>query len=164
VAIVFTRFFMPQVLFYGVSATLAAVLNARNRFASPMWAPIANNLVVIATALVFVVLGGDGRLESLTDGRVLVLSIGTSAGVAAQVVILAVASRRAGFPVRLRADLRGVGVRRITATAGWTLLSVAAAQASFTLVTRLTSRAGPGAVSVYTNAYALFQLPYAVVR
>jgi putative peptidoglycan lipid II flippase len=44
---------MPQILFYGVSATLAAVLNARGRFVSPMWAPVANNLVVIAIALVF---------------------------------------------------------------------------------------------------------------
>ncbi|GAA4629190.1 hypothetical protein GCM10023196_048900 [Actinoallomurus vinaceus] len=163
VAIVFTRYFMPQILFYGVSATLAAVLNARNRFASPMWAPVANNLIVIATALAFLLLGGDGRLDSLTQEQTLLLSIGTSAGVAAQMVILAVASRGAGFPLRLRADLRGIGVRRIAAMAGWTLLSVVAAQASFTLVTRLTSKAGPGAVSVYTNAYTLFQLPYAVI-
>lgn len=35
-AILFTRFFLPQILFYGVSATLAAVLNARGRFASQM--------------------------------------------------------------------------------------------------------------------------------
>lgn len=35
-AILFTRFLLPQILFYGVSATLAAVLNARGRFASPM--------------------------------------------------------------------------------------------------------------------------------
>ncbi|MGV9779235.1 lipid II flippase MurJ [Streptosporangium sp. NPDC003464] len=56
----FTRYFMPQILFYGVSATLAAVLNARSRFTSPMWAPVANNLVVIATALVFLLIGGTG--------------------------------------------------------------------------------------------------------
>jgi putative peptidoglycan lipid II flippase len=44
-----------------VSATPAAVLNARGRFAAPMWAPVAGNLVVIATAAVFLLIGGTGR-------------------------------------------------------------------------------------------------------
>ncbi len=162
-AIIFTRFFMPQILFYGVSATLAAVLNARGRFASPMWAPVANNLVVIATAAVFLLVGGTGRLESLTRGQTLLLSIGTSAGVAAQMAVLALAGRRAGFRLRPRADPRGIGVRRIAVMAGWTLASAAAAQAVFVVVTRIASQAGAGAVSVYSNAYTLFQLPYAII-
>jgi putative peptidoglycan lipid II flippase len=162
-AIVFTRFFMPQILFYGVSSTLAAVLNARSRFTSPMWAPVANNLLVIATALVFLLIGGTGRLESLTREQTLLLSIGTSAGVAAQMVVLALAGRRAGFRLRLRADPRGIGIRRIAAMAGWTLGSVSAAQVVLVVVTRIASHAGSGAVSVYSNAYTLFQLPYAVI-
>lgn len=162
-ATVFTRFFMPQILFYGMSATLAAVLNARGRFASPMWAPVANNLVVIATALVFLLIGGTGRLETLTRGQTLLLAVGTSAGVAAQMAVLAVTGRRAGFRLRLRADPRGIGVRRIAAMAGWTVASVAAAQAAFVVTTRLASQAGQGAVSVHSNAYTLFQLPYAVI-
>jgi putative peptidoglycan lipid II flippase len=162
-AIVFTRFFLPQILFYGVSTTLAAVLNARNRFISPMWAPVANNLVVIATALVFLVIGGTGRLESLTQAQTLLLSIGTSAGVAAQMLVLVLAGRRAGFRIRLRANPRGIGIRRIGVMAGWTVLSVIAAQAVLVVITNLATQAGPGAVSVYSNAYTLFQLPYAVI-
>jgi putative peptidoglycan lipid II flippase len=162
-AVVFTRYFMPQILFYGVSATLAAVLNARGRFASPMWAPVANNLVVIATALVFLLIGGTGNLESLSQGQMLLLSIGTSAGVAAQMLVLALAGRRTGFRLRLRADPRGIGVRRIAVLAGWTIASVAAAQAVFLVINRIASEAGPGSVSVYSNAYTLFQLPYAII-
>ncbi|GII58094.1 hypothetical protein Pth03_64830 [Planotetraspora thailandica] len=162
-AVVFTRFFMPQILFYGMSATLAAILNARGRFAVPMWAPVANNLVVIATALIFLAIGGSGRLVELTRAQTLLLSVGTSTGVAAQMIVLAVAGRRAGFPLRLRADPRGIAVRRIAAMAGWTVASVAAAQVVFVVLTRLASQAGPGAVSVYSNAYTLFQLPYAVI-
>ncbi|MEV3981702.1 murein biosynthesis integral membrane protein MurJ [Nonomuraea sp. NPDC049758] len=162
-AVVFTRYFMPQILFYGVSATLAAILNARSRFVSPMWAPVANNLVVIATASVFLLIGGTGKLESLTGVQVLLLSIGTSAGVAAQMTVLVVVSRRTGFRLRLRADPRGIGVRRIVALAGWTIASVAAAQAVFLVITRIASQAGPGAVAVHSNAYTLFQLPYAVI-
>jgi putative peptidoglycan lipid II flippase len=162
-AVVFTQFFMPQILFYGMSATLAAVLNARGRFAVPMWAPVANNLVVIGTALTFLVIGGTGRLEALTSGQTLLLSIGTSAGVGAQMAVLALAGRRAGFALRLRADPRGIAVRRIASMAGWTVASVAAAQVALIVMTRLASNAGPGAVSVYSNAYTLFQLPYAVI-
>ncbi|MBO2456865.1 murein biosynthesis integral membrane protein MurJ [Actinomadura sp. LCR2-06] len=162
-AIVFTRFFMPQILFYGVSATLAAVLNARSRFVAPMWAPVANNLIVTATALVFLLIGGTGHLEALTTGQMLLLSIGTSGGVAAQMAVLAVAGRRAGFRLRLHADPRGIGVRAIAVMAGWTIASVAASQAVFIVSTRLASQAGQGAVAIYSNAYTLFQLPYAVI-
>ncbi|MEV5572250.1 murein biosynthesis integral membrane protein MurJ [Spirillospora sp. NPDC052269] len=162
-AVLFTRFFMPQILFYGVSATLAAVLNARGRLAAPMWAPVANNLVVIATGLAFVLVGGAGHVESLTTAQALLLSIGTSAGVAAQMTVLAFAGRRAGFRLRLHADPRGIGVRRIVAMAGWTIASVAATQAVFVVSTRLASNAGKGMLSVYGNASMIFQLPYGIV-
>lgn len=162
-AVVLTRYFMPQILFYGVGATLAAVLNARGRFTSPLWAPVANNLVVIATALIFLLIGGTGKLESLSQAQMLLLSIGTSAGVAAQMIVLALSSRRAGFRLRLRADPRGIGVRRIAAPAGWTIASVAAAQVMFIVIARIASQAGPGALSVHSNAYTLFQLPYAII-
>ncbi|MEV4259318.1 murein biosynthesis integral membrane protein MurJ, partial [Spirillospora sp. NPDC049652] len=162
-AVLFTRFFMPQILFYGVSATLAAVLNARGRLTAPMWAPVANNLVVTATGLAFVLVGGAGSVESLTTAQTLLLSIGTSAGVAAQMAVLAVAGRRAGFRPRLHADPRGIGVRRIAAMAGWTIASVAAAQAVFLVSTRLASHAGEGMLAIYSNASTIFQLPYGVI-
>ncbi|WP_433257572.1 murein biosynthesis integral membrane protein MurJ [Streptosporangium sp. CA-135522] len=163
-AIVFARFFLPQLLFYGVSATLAAVLNARGRLVSPMWAPVANNLVVIATVLLYLVIGGTGRLATLTQGQTLLLAIGTTAGIAAQALVLALAGRRSGFRLRLRADPRGIGLRRIAAMAGWTLASVIAGHCVFLVTTNLSSTAGlPGAIGISANAWALFQLPYAVI-
>ncbi len=162
-AITFTRFFLPQILFYGAGTALAAVLNARGRMASPMWAPVANNLVVIATAVAYLAIGGGHRVEELTSAQTLLLSVGTTAGVAAQMLLLAFAGRRAGFRPRLRADVRGIGLRRIRGMAGWTFVSVIAGQAALLFVNRLASTAGAGAVSVYANAYTLFQLPYAII-
>ncbi|GAA3108671.1 murein biosynthesis integral membrane protein MurJ [Streptosporangium carneum] len=162
-AITLTRFFLPQILLYGVGATVAAVLSTRGRQAAPMWAPVANNLVVIATAAAYLAVGGTDRLETLTSGQTWLLGLGTSAGVAVQVLVLWVATRGTGFRMRLRADPRGVGARRIAAMAGWTLLSVAASQAALVVVNRLASAAGSGALGVHANAYTLFQLPYAVV-
>ncbi|MEV0971833.1 lipid II flippase MurJ [Microtetraspora glauca] len=94
-AITFTRFFLPQILFYGAGTALAAVLNARGRMASPMWAPVANNLVVIATAVAYLAIGGGHRVEELTSAQTLLLSVGTTAGVAAQMLLLAFAGRAA---------------------------------------------------------------------
>ncbi|GAA2638928.1 murein biosynthesis integral membrane protein MurJ [Actinomadura fulvescens] len=162
-AIMFTRYFMPQILFYAVSAVLTAVLNARGRFASPPWAPVANNVVVIATAAAFMLVGGTGKLESLTQSQTLILSIGTTTGVAAQMFVLILTSRRAGFRLRLRVNPRGIGIRRIAALAGWTIVSVAAAQAVFVVITRIASQSGSGAIGIYSHAYTLFQMPYAVI-
>ena len=43
------RWFMPQIVFYGIGAIAAGLLNTERRFAAPMFAPILNNLVAIAT-------------------------------------------------------------------------------------------------------------------
>ncbi|MEV4188416.1 murein biosynthesis integral membrane protein MurJ, partial [Streptosporangium canum] len=161
--ILLTRYFLPQILLYGLGAGMAAILNARGELSTPMWAPVANNIVVIATALGYILLGGGGELSALTPGQSLLLSLGTTAGVAVQMLVLAAALRRSGFPLRLRLDPRGIGLRRTARMASWTLLYVIAAQAVFTVGTRLASGAGPGPVAVYQNAYTLFQLPYAVI-
>jgi putative peptidoglycan lipid II flippase len=162
-AVGFTRYFLPQIFFYGMSAALAAVLNSRGRMTTPMWAPAANNLVVIATAGVYLLIGGTQRLQDLTPAHGLVLSLGTTGGVIAQMLVLAWAGRRAGFIPKPTADPRGIGVRRVLRLAGWTLTSVLAAQAAVLCISRLMSAAAPSAIGVYANAYTLFQLPYAVI-
>ena len=45
--------FAPQIVFYGVRAVMTGLLNANRRFEVPMFAPILNNLVVIAVGLSF---------------------------------------------------------------------------------------------------------------
>ena len=54
-AVLFARFCLPQILFYGLFTMFSQVLNARGKFAAPMFAPIVNNVVVIATAVIFIV-------------------------------------------------------------------------------------------------------------
>ena len=52
-ATTFARYFLPQVLFYGLGAVIGAILNTRGSFAAPMWAPVLNNCVVIASGGLF---------------------------------------------------------------------------------------------------------------
>ncbi|XVU30499.1 murein biosynthesis integral membrane protein MurJ [Actinoplanes sp. CA-054009] len=151
-AVMFSRFFLPQILFYGVSAVAGAILNTRGRFAAPAWAPLANSVVVIAVGLAYL------AAPSLT-----LLAAGTTAGVLAQAALVVWALHRSGFPVRLRLDLRGLGLRRMARLGGWVLLSVLAAQVLLAVATRAASLSGDGGVSVYQNASAIFQVPYAVI-
>ncbi len=168
-AITFARFFLPQVLFYGVGAVLGAVLNLRGRFGAPMWAPVLNNLVVIATALVFLVLRGTGELTpgGLSPGEVRLLGIGTTLGIVAQTVALLPSLRAAGFRLRLRFDLRGTGLRKAGRLASWVLVYVVANQLAYLVVVRLSADqdlvdAGRGYPS-YVYAFVLWQLPHAIV-
>src|SRR5205807_263536 len=52
VATALLRMFAPQILFYGMTALVAAVLNARHKFVLPMATPILNNLIVIGVLLI----------------------------------------------------------------------------------------------------------------
>ncbi|WP_203819079.1 murein biosynthesis integral membrane protein MurJ [Paractinoplanes ferrugineus] len=162
-AVVFSRFFLPQILFYGVSATAGAVLNIRGRFAAPMWAPLANSLIVIAVGLVYLLIGGATSIASMTPAHLLLLAVGTTAGVFAQMALVVWALARSGFAVRPRLDPRGIGIRRIGRLGGWVLVSVVAAQVLLAAATRAASISGPGGISAYQNAFAVFQMPFAVI-
>jgi putative peptidoglycan lipid II flippase len=169
-ATTFTRFFLPQIVCYGLGATIGAVLNTRDRFAAPMWAPVLNNLVVIAAGLSFAVLAGahGGNSTRLSTTQVLVLGVGTTAGIVAQTVALLVALRATGFRWRLRFDLRHTGLGQAGRLAGWMLVYVAASQAGYLVVVNLATAAAHGQAvgtgySPYTYAYTLFQLPHAIV-
>lgn len=45
----FAFLLLPQVIFYGLSSVFMAILNTRNVFGPPAWAPVLNNVVAIAT-------------------------------------------------------------------------------------------------------------------
>jgi len=162
-AVVLSRFFLPQILFYGVSATAGAVLNARGRFAAPMWAPLLNSLIVITVGLAYLLTGGATGITSLTTTHLLLLAVGTTAGVFAQMALVMWALARSGFALRPRLDPRGIGIRRIARLGGWVLVSVAGAQVLLAAATRAASLSGPGGISAYQNALAVFQMPYAVI-
>ena len=160
-ATVFSRYFLPQILFYGVSATAAAILQIRGRFAMPAWAPLVNSLIVIAVGLTYAAVGGSTSTTPAT-GHLLLLALGTTAGVLAQMTLMVWALGRSGFRLRLRLDPRGIGIRRIGRLGVWVLLSVVTSQILFAAATRAASMGGPGGITAYQNANMIFYVPYAV--
>ena len=168
-AIVFARFFLPQVLFYGAGAVMGAYLNTRGRFGPPMWAPVLNNVVVLLTGAVFLLMPGPADLSSgtITDAQTTVLGVGVTLGIVAQTAVLVPALRATGFRFAPRLDLRGVGLGRAAGLAKWVLVYVVANQLALLVVVNLATRASeiaPGrGYPSYVYAFVLWQLPHAVV-
>lgn len=164
VAVRLLRLFAPQVLLYGVVALGTAVLNSLRRFALAAFAPIANNLVLIAVLLAL-----SGTLRHTSTGQALadpallaVLGLGTTAGVVAQALVVVLGVRRSGARLRWRWEPRHPAVRQVAGLSGWTFAMVAANQATL-FVVLLLANSRPGGVSAYTYAYTFFQVPFGVV-
>jgi putative peptidoglycan lipid II flippase len=160
----FLRWFMPQILFYGIGAVATGLLNAHRRFAAPMFAPILNNLVVIATFLTFAFMAGPDRLRPghvVTTAQQLVLGIGTTLGVAAMTVALWPSVRRLGFRARWRSGWRHEAVSRIAHLAKWAVVYVAVNQIGY-LIVLILADAHRGDYSAYVDAFIIFQLPHAI--
>ncbi len=159
----FLRWFAPQILFYGLGAVGQALLNAERRFAAPMFAPILNNLLVIATFLAFALLPGPapGSGELATPAQRLVLAIGTTLGVAGMTLALWPSVRATGFRFAWRPGLRDEAVAQIARLGGWVVVYVAANQIGYLLVLVLAA-ANRGDYAAYGVAFILFQLPHAI--
>jgi putative peptidoglycan lipid II flippase len=159
----FLRWFMPQIVFYGVGAVATGLLNAHRRFAVPMFAPILNNLCVIATfaAFAWIHTAPSVTPETVSGGQRLLLGLGTTLGVAAMTLALWPSLRRLGFRWRARFDWSDEGVRRLARLAAWVVVYVVANQVAYLVVLVLAGQR-PSWYTVYSYAFILFQLPYAI--
>jgi putative peptidoglycan lipid II flippase len=125
---------------------------------------VLNNVVVLAALAVYWLLPppADGTADGIGKAQLLVLGLGTTAGVVAQAVVLVVALRRTGFRWRWR----WAWDRRLTAFAGaaaWVLAYVLVGQVGLAVTNRVASAADEGAIAVYANAWLLLQVPYGVL-
>jgi len=173
-AVAFARLCLPQILFYGIYTMLSQVLNARGQFGAPMFAPIANNVVAIATFLLFISVAGTSAAADgvLTSSQVLILGIGTTLGVVVQALILIPILLRSGHVWRLRFDWRGAGLGRAGLLAFWTIALVLVNQATYVVVARLATQANVDAtaagvtaagLTTYQKAHLVFMLPHSVI-
>jgi putative peptidoglycan lipid II flippase len=163
VAVPLLRLFLPQILFYGLTTLGTALLNARRSFFAPAYAPILNNIVVITTLLAFArVADDDVTLGEVADdtGLLLLLGIGTTAGIVAMTLALWPAIRRAGVRLHVRPQWRHPAIRTVAGLSGWTIGYVVANQVALFVVLALANGEGSGAVSAYTYAFIFFQLPH----
>ncbi|MGI8665152.1 MAG: lipid II flippase MurJ, partial [Jatrophihabitans sp.] len=58
VAAVWATLLLPEIFFYGLGAMFSAVLNSRHVYGWPAWAPVLNNIITIAAAMLFLFVPG----------------------------------------------------------------------------------------------------------
>ncbi len=119
---------MAQLPLYGVAIIGGAVMNAHGRFRLPAFAPVAENVGVIATMLAFVVFYGTGTgIAAISTGELLLLGLGSTGAVALHAGVMWLGARRRGPRMTPRRGWRIAGVRvllrRLTASVGQSGLS-----------------------------------------
>ncbi|MFI7596446.1 murein biosynthesis integral membrane protein MurJ [Actinoplanes sp. NPDC049681] len=159
---------LPIIFFTGLSALIAAVLNVRGHFAAPMWAPILNNLVVIATCGVFITVFGTAgpKPENMSTGEILLIGGGTLLGMVVQALGLLPALRKVGFSWRWRWAPRALGLGEIGRLAGWMLCYVGANQLAVFLVVRVLGGVSDGSKAstlAFNNVFLLTMMAHGIV-
>ncbi|WP_399132537.1 murein biosynthesis integral membrane protein MurJ [Streptomyces sp. Li-HN-5-11] len=168
--VVFARFLLPQIFFYGLFAILGQVINARGKFGAMMWTPVLNNVVLVAMFGVYLGMMTVPRtVADVTDAQVRWLGLGTTLGIAVQALALIPFARAAGFRFRPRFDWRGAGLGSGVHAAKWTLLFVLTNLVGLTVVTHYANaadarlpKAGVG-YTAYSYAQTIWMLPQSVV-
>lgn len=168
-------FMLPAIFFYGLCALLQAVLNTRDHFAAPMWAPIVNNIVVIAVGVTFFALytSRNGALAGgeVSTGMVLLLGLGTLSGILFQALSLLPMLRKVQFRWKWRFDFHRLQLRKIAKLGGWIFCYVALNQVSMMVlikVANLSADNSPRADAqlgpmIYNNAYLIMMMAHGIV-
>ncbi|GLH95235.1 murein biosynthesis integral membrane protein MurJ [Phytohabitans aurantiacus] len=159
---------LPMIFFIGISGVLSAVLNTRGHFATPMFTPILNNLVVIATGALYMVIYGAKAITpgQMTAGQIAVIGGGTLLGVVVQSAGLFPALRKVGFKWRWRFDFRALGLRELGRLGGWALCYVVATQVgqvvAFKLLNAASGEDAPGPM-IYNNVFLLMMMAHGII-
>ena len=173
VTLAFAIYCLPQILFYGLYGILGQVANAKEKFGPMMWAPIANNLLVIVLFSYFISVTDEISLETISDSQIALLGLGSTIGIALQAMILIPTLRKSGLKLSFRRDWRGVGLDKALKLASWAFIFVLISQLGFLITVNLATRAavlaqeqgidyGVG-YTPYANAYLVMLLPHSIV-
>ncbi len=152
-AVLLFRVFALQILFYGVGALATGVLQSHRRFFLPTFAPLLNNLTVIASFGLYALLVGGSPVAAIYA-----LAFGTTLGVALMSLVLVPAAWRLGY--RPRPALEHPVLLAAVRLAGWVFVFVAATVSVQVVANLLGSRFG-GVEKIF-YAFVIFQLPYGV--
>ena len=97
----FFQFFAVQVVFYGASSIVSGLLNANREYFWSSFAPVFNNVIVIASFILYAVLAThDQNLAYFA------IAIGNPLGVFVQMAFQIPALKKVGIRLRPRIDLR----------------------------------------------------------
>ncbi|GAA4595140.1 putative peptidoglycan lipid II flippase [Actinoplanes octamycinicus] len=166
----FAYLILPIIFFTGLSGLAGAVLNVRGHFAAPMWAPILNNIVVIATCGLFLLVYGSQKEltpDNITTAQIVLIGGGTLLGIVVQALGLMPALRKVGFRWRWKWAPRALGLREIGQLAGWMLVYAGANQLAVFLLVRVlsdvTGSDSSASILAFNNVFLLTMMAHGIV-
>ncbi|MGH2751689.1 MAG: murein biosynthesis integral membrane protein MurJ [Actinomycetota bacterium] len=153
---VLLQLFIPQVIFYGLTALTAGLLNANGRFGAPMYTPVLNNILVVAIFAAFHTTYGNVGLDA-TPGQLLVIGAGTTLGVAAMALAQLPFLRGLGR-YRFNLSIRHPAIKKVAKLSVWVVGYMTVTQLGFLAVQWL-SNAQQGGYSAYFVGFTFYMLP-----
>ncbi|HJW23034.1 MAG TPA: murein biosynthesis integral membrane protein MurJ [Candidatus Limnocylindrales bacterium] len=147
-----TRIMLVGPILLALGAVATAALNGSRRFAAAAAAPSVYNLAIIGAAILLAPSLG-----------VVGLALGVVAGSAGHLFIQLPALARVGFRYRPRIDLGDGEARHALLLMAPRALGLGATQLIFVVLTSLASTQGLGAITAYTIAFSLLQIPIGVI-
>ena len=160
----FAYLLLPQVIFYGLSSVFMAILNTRNVFGPPAWAPVVNNVVAIATLGAYLATPGQLSVDPVQMGnaKLLVLGIGTTLGVVAQTVVLLFAIRRQRISLRPQWGI-DERLKRFGAMAAAMVFYVLISQVGLIVTNQIASTAAASGPAIYNYTWLVLMLPFGMI-
>lgn len=147
-----TRIMLASPILLALGAVATATLNSERRFAASAVAPIVYNLAIIGAAVL------------LSDSMgVTGLALGVVAGSLGLLVVQLPALRHVGFRYAPRINLGDDQARKLLTLMGPRVLGLSASQITMVVMTSLATGVGLGAVTAFTIAFALYQIPMGVI-
>ncbi|MBM1220143.1 murein biosynthesis integral membrane protein MurJ [Ponticoccus sp. SC2-23] len=155
------RIAFPYILFISLSALISGVLNATGRFMAAAAAPVLLNVIFI-TAVIAAIL--TGASEAAHPDRVIGMTLAWAVPVGgiAQLALVWLAARRAGYDFRPRRPRLTPDLKRLAAIAAPAALAGGVVQINL-LIGRQVASHFDGAVAWLSYADRLYQLPLGVV-
>jgi putative peptidoglycan lipid II flippase len=146
-----TRIMVLSPIFLALGAVATSVLNAQGRFAAAAAAPVVYNLAIIGAALILTPMGAAG------------LAIGVVAGSLGHLLVQLDPLRAIGFRYAPRIEASDPAARTALRLMAPRAVGLGAGQITFVVVTALATTVGLGAVTAFTIAFTLLQIPIGVI-
>lgn len=148
------RLTFPYLALMTLTALGGAVLNGVGRFWAAAAAPILLNLIMITAMLAFIDIGN-------TPGHT--LAAATAIAGVAQLLMVVIVAKRAGYDLRLRWPRLTPGVKRLGKLMGPGVLAAGATQINIVVGSQLASLLAAGAISHLYYADRVYQLPLGII-
>lgn len=155
-SVFFFQFFAIQIVFYGASAIVSGLLNANRDYLWSSIAPVANNVIVIATFLLYAFMAPQNPELALY-----IIAIGNPLGVFVQMAIQLPALKRNGIRVRPRINFRDPALRETLSIGVPAVFVMLCSFAVVSVQTAASYSFADNGPSILFYARQWFTLPYA---